>query len=84
MDEHFTCRNRHRWRLSLDGPAAINARWVFCPACGAPPRPAIPMTIRQCLRRWAQRNPAVVGLLASIFAMVMAFTLLAVRIWRDV
>jgi hypothetical protein len=82
MTEHFTCRNGHRWDLSVEG-AIINERWVYCPACGAPPRPAAVLTGWQRLQRWARRNPAVIGLLACILISVATVASLVVMQWRE-
>jgi hypothetical protein len=76
MSEHFTCRNGHRWGLSVEG-AAINERWVFCPVCGAAPKPDVRMPRWKLCTRWAHRNPAVVGLLASILILLATFALAA-------
>jgi hypothetical protein len=83
MDEHFTCRNGHRWRLSLDSPIGINPRWVFCPVCGTAPMPEASLGLWKRFSRWAQRNPAAVGLLASILVMLAAFGSIARMQWRD-
>ena len=82
MSQHFSCRNHHRWALSLEG-AAINERWVYCPACGAPPRPGTPLTRWQSLGRWMRRNPAILALLASVVVMLVAFGVIAKRAWDD-
>jgi hypothetical protein len=77
MNQRFTCRNNHRWTLSLEG-AAINERWLYCPACGAPPMPAVALAWWQRSRRWARRNPALVGLLACILISVATVASLVV------
>lgn len=83
MDEQFTCRNGHRWGLRVEGPTAINGRWIFCPVCGAPPRPTMPLSVWQRSLRWAQRNPAAIGLSASVVVMLTTFGLIATMQWRD-
>src|SRR5215831_12023611 len=82
MFEHFTCRNGHSWGLSLEG-AIINERWVYCPACGALPRPTASLTGWQLFRRWARRNPALVGLLAGILISVATVASLVVMQWQE-
>src|SRR5262249_18500086 len=82
MNEHFSCRNGHRWSLSLDS-GAINERWVYCPACGALPQPTASLTGWQLFRRWARRNPAVVGLLACILISVATVASLVVMQWQE-
>jgi hypothetical protein len=83
MDEHFTCRNGHHWGVSIEGPAAINGRWVFCPVCGAPPRPVLPLPAWQRFGRWVQRNPVALGLSASVLVMLMSFGVMGMIQWRD-
>jgi hypothetical protein len=80
MSQHFTCRNGHRWGLSVEG-AAINGRWVYCPVCGAAPKPASPMPRWKRCAQWVRRNPAVVGLLASVVVMLATFAL-AATMWE--
>ena len=82
MTEHFSCRNNHRWALTLEG-IATNERWLYCPACGAPPLPAVPLTWWQRSRCWARRNPALVGLLACILISVATVASLVVMQWQE-
>jgi hypothetical protein len=82
MNQHFSCRNGHRWGLAVEG-APINDRWIFCPVCGAAPKLAIPMTRWRRFARWAQRNPAAIGLAASIVIMLATFGVIAATQWRE-
>jgi len=75
MDDKFTCRNTHCWRLSVEDAFPINPRWVSCPVCGAPPVPTAPLSWWQQLRRWVWRNPTVACLIASVATMMTAFAL---------
>jgi hypothetical protein len=83
MDEHFICRNGHQWRLSLDEPMGINPRWVHCPVCGTSPMPAACLSLWERLGRWTQRNPAAVGLLASMLVLLAGVGSVARMQWRD-
>src|SRR5215831_13863192 len=82
MDERFICRNRHRWRLSLDGPMPMNPRWVACPACGAPPVPAQPLPLWQRVSAWLHRNPQL-GLLGSILVLLATAAMLTFALWKE-
>src|SRR5258708_10670812 len=83
MDARFTCRNGHGWGLSIEGPAAINARWVCCPVCGAPPRVSAPVAMWQKLVSWVQRNPAALGLAASALVLLTTVGMIALIQVRD-
>jgi hypothetical protein len=83
MDAQFSCRNGHGWSVRIEGPTAINGRWVSCPVCGAPPRPMGPVTAWQRLGRWAQRNPAALGMAASVTVLLATLGLIASMQWRD-
>jgi hypothetical protein len=80
MTEHFSCRNNHRWALSLEG-AMLNERWLYCPACGAPPRPASPVTALQRCRSWMRRNPGSLTLAASILVMAATIAVMLTTQW---
>lgn len=82
MDERFTCRNKHHWRLWLDGSSPFNPRWIACPSCGAPPVPAQPLPLRHRLSAWLQRNPQL-GLLASILVLLATAAMLAFALWKE-
>jgi hypothetical protein len=82
MDERFICRNRHRWRLSLEGRMLMNPRWIACPACGAPPVPAQPLPWRQRLSTWLHRNPQL-GLLGSIIILLATAAILTISLWKE-
>src|SRR5262245_8778240 len=34
MRKHFTCRQDHRWEVSLDDPLAEAVQCIVCPVCG--------------------------------------------------
>ena len=83
MDAWFACRNGHGWDMRLEGQATINERWVFCPVCGAPPRPSRPVSAWQKVLTWAQRNPVALGLAASIIVLATSAGMFVTAQWRD-
>jgi hypothetical protein len=83
MAAHFTCRNQHRWGLSIDSPASFNPRWLCCPVCGAPPRPMLPVSAGRRLWRLLQRNPIAAWMVCSILVLLVAFAWLTIMQWRE-
>jgi len=83
MDERFTCRNDHRWGLSVANALPLNARWIVCPVCGAPPRPAQPLSAWRQSFLWMRRSPAAAGLVGSVLVLLAAVSILAVAQWKE-
>jgi hypothetical protein len=83
MDERFTCRNDHRWGLSVANASLLNPRWIVCPVCGAPPRPAQPLSAWRQSLLWMRRSPAAAGLVGSVLVLLAAVSILAVAQWKE-